>query len=125
MKGKVVRLQLGNQLVTLLQRLHSIGDKLIDNGLGRLGLVNNSSDFAHQPRTCVVKNIVVNIVGQILEIMLDRDDTLRSQVLNLLLTVLFPVLNVCVVADTKWSTLLGMISVFLCVEREVEYVNLR
>lgn len=40
-------LQLGNHLVTLLQKSSSIRNELINNSLGGLLLVHNSSDLTH------------------------------------------------------------------------------
>jgi hypothetical protein len=37
--------------------------------------------------------------------MLDRDNALGGQLLDLVLAVLFPVLDVFVVANTEWTTL--------------------
>lgn len=98
-------LQLSEHLVALGEKNSSIVDKLVDDGLGRLLLVDDGSDLAHQEGTGVVEGLVINIVGKVLEIVLDGDDTLGGELLDLVLAVLLPVGDVGVVADTEGTAL--------------------
>lgn len=97
-------LQLGNHLVTLLQESSSIRNELINNSLGGLLLVHNSSDLTHQEGTGIVQGVIINIIGQVLKVVLDGDDTLGSKLLNLLGAVLLPVQNVRVLTDAQGAT---------------------
>lgn len=98
-------LQLGNHLVTLLQPGNCVRDEFIDNCLRGLLLVDHRGNLAHQERTGVVQGFIINVIAQVLEVMLDGDDALRGELLDLLLAVLFPVLDVGVVSDPKRTTL--------------------
>jgi len=98
-------LQLSNHLVALLKESSGISDELIHNGLGGLLLVNNSSNLAHQEGTSVVESVIINVIGQVLHIVLDGDNTLRGKLLDLLVTVLLPVEDVRVLANTEGTTL--------------------
>lgn len=109
-KREKKNLQLGNHAVALVQDLSSIVDQLVNNGLGRLLVVDHSSGLTHQVRTSVVNVVVVNVVGHVLEVVLNGDNTLGSELLNLLCAVLLPVLDIFVLADTKGTTL-GFLSV--------------
>lgn len=104
-QSKSKHLQLSKHLVALRQEDSSIVNQLVDDGLGRLLVVNDSGSLTHQVRTGVVNGIIVNIIRQVLEVMLDRDDTLGSEFLDLLSAVVLPVLDVGVLADTKGTTL--------------------
>lgn len=101
-------LQLGEHLVALLKQSSSVSDELINDSLGGLLLVNDGGDLAHQERTGVVKSFVVHIVGQVLKIVLDGNDTLGSKLLDLLGTVLLPVHDVGVLANTQGTALYRM-----------------
>jgi hypothetical protein len=97
-----LQLRLGyNQPVGVLQRLDSIADELVHNFPGSLLLVANSSDLAHQERSCVVHCLVIKIVTQLLQVVLDGQNALASQLLDLSCSVLLPILNVWVLADTE------------------------
>lgn len=98
-------LQLSKHLVALLQQSSGVRDELVNNSLGRLLFRHNGSDLAHQERPSVVQRLVVNVIGQVLEIVLDGDDTLGGQLLDFFLAVLFPVLDVGVVADAQGTAL--------------------
>lgn len=91
--------------MALLQQISGIVNKLINNSLGRLLLIDDGSDLAHQEGTGVVQGLVVNVIRQVLHVVLDRDDTLGGQLLDLLLAVLFPVGDVGILANTKGTTL--------------------
>ena len=99
-----LQLRLGhNQPVGVLQRLDSIADELIHNFPGSLLLVANSSDLAHQEWSCVIHGLVIKVITQLLQVMLHRQNALASQLLDLSCSVLLPVLNVWVLADTEGS----------------------
>lgn len=98
-------LQLSNHLVALRHLNSGIVDQLINNCLSGLLLVDHSSGLTHQVRTGVVNRVVVNIIRQVFKVVLDRNDTLGGQLLDILGTVFFPVLNVGVLADTERTTL--------------------
>ena len=98
-------LQLGNHLVALLQQCSGVIDKLVNNSLGGLLFIDNSGNLTHQIRTGVVESVIINIIGQVLEVVLHRDNTLGSELLDLLGTVLLPVQDVGVLADTQGTTL--------------------
>lgn len=113
-------LQLGDELVALLDPSNGIVDKLVDNGLGRLLLVDNGSGLAHEERTEGLERVIILIVTEglnadllgsllggvliasaevLVEISLVGDGTLGGELLHLLLTAGLPVVNVRVVAD--------------------------
>ena len=98
-------LQLSNHLVALRHLNSGIVDQLINNCLSGLLLVDHSSGLTHQVRTGVVNRVVINIIRQVFKVVLDRNDTLGGQLLDILGTVFFPVLNVGVLADTERTTL--------------------
>jgi len=104
-QSKSNHLQLRNHLVALRQEDSSVINQFVDDGLGRLLLVDHGGGLTHQVRTGVVNGVIVNIIRQVLEVVLDRDDTLGGEFLDLLGAVLLPVLDVGVLADTKWTTL--------------------
>ncbi len=97
-------LQFGNHLVTFLEESSSIRNELIDNGFGRLLLVHDSSNLTHQEGTSIVQDRVINVIGQVLKVVLDGNDTLGSELLDLILAVLLPVNNVVVLADAQRAT---------------------
>lgn len=97
-----------------MARLHEDGslvDQLVNDSLGRLLLVHHSGRLAHQEGTSVVNRLVIDIVRQVLKVMLDGNNTLRSQLLDVFGAVFFPVLDVRVLADTERTTL-GHVSNF-------------
>lgn len=108
-------LKLGNQLVALLDPSNGIVDQLVDDGLGGLLLVDHGGGLAHQVGTGVVNVLVINVIGQVLHVVLNGDDTLGSELLDLVGAVLFPVLDVGVVADTE-RTALRWILVFVIIK---------
>ena len=118
-------LQLGDELVALLDPSNGIVDELINDGLGGLLLVNNGSSLAHEERTESLKRVIVlivtenlnaNLLGSFLgglliasaevlvEISLVGDGTLGGERLHLFLTAGLPVVNVRVVADAHGAT---------------------
>lgn len=113
MQNKGNRSQLGNKLVAVFEHSGSIRNKLVDNSLSRLLLLNDSSDLAHQERTSVVQGVVINVVGQVLHIVLNRDNTLVGKLLDFLAAVLLPVLDVRVVAHTERTALCHISNVSL------------
>lgn len=91
--------------MTLVQKVRSIVDQLVNNRLGRLLLVDHSSGLTHQVGTSVVNVVVVNVVGHVLKVVLNGNNTLGSELLDLLSTVFLPVLDVFVLADTEGTAL--------------------
>ena len=91
--------------MALVQELRSLVDQLVNNGLGRLLLVDHSSGLTHQVRTSVVNVVIVNVVGHVLKVVLNGDNTLASELLDFLGAVLLPVLDVFVLADTEGTAL--------------------
>lgn len=122
MKQNFTILQLGNHLVALLEPCDGVVDKLVDNSLGGLLLVADSSGLAHEEGAELVQRIVDIDLGrvvvaaaaatltvtarvhQLLKIGLVRDNTLCGELLDLLLTLRLPVLNVWVLAYTQGAT---------------------
>lgn len=104
-QSKSKHLQLSKHLVALCQEDSSVVNQLVDDGFGRLLVVNDSGSLTHQVRTGVVNRVVINVIRQVLEVVLDRDDTLGGEFLDLLGAVVLPVLDVGVLADTKGTTL--------------------
>lgn len=97
-----LKLRLGNdERVSILQRLDAICNKLVDNLLCRLLVVDNSSDLAHEERPCVIHSVVINVVTHLLQVVLDGYYALASELLDLVLPVFFPVVDVWVVADAE------------------------
>lgn len=117
-------LQLGlstdDELAALLQLGNSIVDELIDNSLGGLLDVDNSSSLAHQEGAELLQRVVILLVvgllggldnGRLLaavedlvEIGLVGDGALGSELLHLRLAVGLPVVDVGVVAHAHGST---------------------
>lgn len=91
--------------MALLHEDGSLIDQLINDSLGRLLLVDHSGRLTHQEGTSVVNRLVINVVRQVLKVMLDGNDTLGGQLLDIFGSVLFPVLDVRVLADTERTTL--------------------
>lgn len=116
-QSKSKHLQLSKHLVALSQEDSSVVNQLVDDGLGRLLVVNDSGSLTHQVRTGVVNSVVVNIIRQVLEVVLDRDDTLGGEFLDLLGAVVLPVLDVGVLADAEGTTLFP-ISIKLRMKKE-------
>lgn len=61
-QSKSKHLQLSKHLVALSQEDSSVVNQLVDDGLGRLLVVNDSGSLTHQVRTGVVNSVVVNII---------------------------------------------------------------
>lgn len=100
-------LQLGNHFVASLQPSNGIVHKLINDSLGRLLLVDNSSTLTHEVRSVLVKDVLVVVVfalagafSELVKIGLVGNDTLGDELLNFCLAVGLPVINVVVVTDT-------------------------
>jgi hypothetical protein len=91
--------------VALGEKNSGIVNKLVDDGLGGLLLVDDGRNLAHQEGTGVVKGLVIDIVGKVLKVVLDRNDALGGELLDLVLAVLLPVGDVGVIADTEGTTL--------------------
>lgn len=98
-------LQLGKHLVALGQKNGGVVNELINDTLGGLLLVDHSSDLAHQIWAGVLKIFVINVIGDVLHVVLNRDDTLGSKLLDLLGTVVLPVEDVLVLAHTQGTPL--------------------
>ena len=92
--------------MALLHHRTGLRDHLINNNLGGLLLIDDSSDLAHQEWTSVVESVIIDVVGKVLHIVLNGDNAFSSELLNLLGAVLFPVLDIGVVADTERTALL-------------------
>lgn len=105
MQNKRNSLQLSKHLVALLHHRTGLRDHLVNNSLGGLLLLDDSSNLAHQEGTSIVESVIIDVVGQVLHIVLNRDDTLPGELLNLLSAVLLPVLDVRVVADSERTAL--------------------
>lgn len=88
-----------------MQPSDSITNELVDDGLCGLDLVNDSGSLTHQPGAGIVQCLVIDIVVKLLKVVFDRNDTLRSKILDISSAVLLPVLDVWVVANTEWSSL--------------------
>lgn len=106
----IYSLQLSNHLVALLQQNSGISDELINDSLGRLLLVDNGGNLAHQVGTGIVQSVIIDIIGQVLHIVLDGDDTLSGELLNLIVAVLLPVDDVRVLANTEGTTLYPLLA---------------
>lgn len=106
----IYSLQLSNHLVALLQQNSGISDKLINDSLGRLLLVDNGGNLAHQVGTGIVQSVIIDIIGQVLHIVLDGDDTLSGELLNLIVAVLLPVDDVRILANTEGTTLYPLLA---------------
>lgn len=78
-------------------------DHLVDDGLGGLALVDDGGGLAHEEGAGVVEGVVVELIALLLHVVLDGDDAARRQVLDLLLAVLLPVLDVRVRAHAQRS----------------------
>lgn len=124
--------QLGNHLVTLLDPKNGVVDKLVDDGLGWLLFVDDSSALAHEVRAELLKRVIAVIViilgvvvgagstaavafdsavltasfatHVLLEVDLVGNGALGNKLLHLLATVRLPVFNVRVLADTHGAT---------------------
>jgi hypothetical protein len=100
-----IPLQFGHHLLPLIQPSDGIPNHLVDNGLGALPLVDHGGSFAHQEGAGVVHGLVVNVVAEFLEVVLDGDGAFGGQFFDFSGPVLFPVLDVRVVADSERSAL--------------------
>jgi hypothetical protein len=104
----ILYLKLSNHLVALLEKLSGISHELINDSLSRLLLVDNGGNLAHQEGTGVVQSVIIDIVGKVLHVVLDGDDTLGGELLDLLGAVLLPVNDVRVLANTEGTTLYSL-----------------
>lgn len=91
--------------MALVDVISGIVDQLVDDGLGGLLLIDNGGSLTHQVGASVVDCVVVDVIGQVLEVVLNGDNTLSGELLDILGTVLLPVLDVGVLADTEGTTL--------------------
>lgn len=98
-------LQLSKHLVALGQKNGCIVNELINDCLGALLLVDHSSDLAHQIWAGILKVLVINVIGDVLHVVFNRDDTLGSKLLDLLGAVVLPVEDVLVLTHTQGTTL--------------------
>lgn len=116
-------LQLGNHLVAALHPGDGVVDKLVNDGAGRLLLVDNGGALAHEQRAEGVNGVVVlvdgegldaNLLGglahlglvarvddvhELVEVGLVGDGALCGELLHLLLALRLPVVDVGVVVD--------------------------
>ena len=90
--------------MTLVHPPDRIRDHLVDDSLGRLLFTDDSRGFAHEERASVVHGLIVDFI-HVLKVVLHRDDTFAGEILDLLCPVLFPVLNIGVVAHPERSAL--------------------
>lgn len=115
-------LQLGNHLVALLEPCNGVVYELVHDCLGGLLLVTYSRGLTHEEGAELVEGVVnidfggivvaaalaaaftVTRVHELLEVGLVGDDTLGCELLDLLLALRLPVLNVRVLAYTKGAT---------------------
>ena len=97
-------LQLSNHLLSLVDPSNSVRNQLINKSLCALLLIHYGSSLAHQVGAGRVHYLIGNLVSPGLEIMLNGDYSLARQVLDLLRAVLFPVLDIRVVANTHRAT---------------------
>ena len=91
--------------MALVDVISGIVDQLVDDGLGGLLLIDDGGSLAHQVGASVVDCVVVDVIGQVLEVVLNGDNTLSGKLLDILGTVILPVLDVGVLADTEGTTL--------------------
>ena len=68
-------------------------------------MMENRGDLAHEEWTGIVQGLVVDVVGKVLQVVLDGDYALGGQFFDLLVSVVFPVLDVWVVAHTQRAAL--------------------
>ena len=86
--------------------LDCITDHVVNDLLGAQLLVHYSCGLAHQEGPCVVERVVVNVVAHGLHVVLDGDLALARELLDFLLAVVLPVLDVWVCAHAEWTALL-------------------
>merc|ERR1711964_237518 len=67
-------------------------------------LIYNSGGLAHKEGAGVVHGLIINIITQSLEIMLDGNNTLASELLDLRSAVVLPVRDISVVPYPQWSS---------------------
>ena len=93
-----------NVAVTCLNPLYSLADHLIYDLLRWLLLVNDSSNLTHQEWSGIVESIIVDVITQALHIVFNWNLASAGEILDFLLSVLFPVLDVWVLANAQWAT---------------------
>ena len=103
----VHRLQLSQQLWGLAQLLHCLRHNLIHNGLCRFFLIYHGCNFTHQKWLSLIQRVVVQLIGliKLFNVVLHGNSTLSCQRLNFITAILFPIFDVRVSADAKWTTL--------------------
>lgn len=113
-----MHLQLGKHLVAAPDPGSSIVDELINDSLGRLVLVHNSSGLAHEVGPELIDDVIdlgvlAGLVedlgdalgdgglarGEPIDVVLERDDTLGGELADLVLALGLPLVDVGVVAD--------------------------
>ena len=97
-------LQLSSQLLALVDGLDGITNKLINESLCGLLLVDSGGSLTHQEWAGVVHGLIIDIITELLKVVLDWDYALRGQLLDLLCAVLLPVVDIVVLADAHWAT---------------------
>lgn len=97
-------LQLRHHFPIFVNDRDSLRYHLIDDDLCRFSLVDDRSRQSHQVGSRIVHLFVGQVVAFGVEIVLDRDDTFVGQVFDLVLSVLFPVGDVGIAADTERSS---------------------
>lgn len=103
------QLQLGNHGIPFLHPLDGIRDHLVHDSLGALLLPHHCRGLAHEEWPSVVHGLVIDILGSF-KVMFDGNDTFAGQVLDLLCSILFPILDVRIVAHPEWSSLIMIIN---------------
>ena len=99
-----------NHTLPLRHPCNRVTHHLVHNSFCALLLVDHGCGLAHQERARAVHCLVVNVVSERLEVMFNWDSAFGSERFDLGGAVLFPVLDVRIVADAEGSAL-GMTSV--------------
>lgn len=60
----------------------------------------------HKEGACLIHHLIRNIITHSLKVMLDRNLALGSQLLDFLRTLVFPILDISVCANTEGATLI-------------------
>jgi hypothetical protein len=94
-----------NKAIAILQRRNGPINHIINNPFRGLLLICNRSSLAHKEWAGVIEGVVVNLVAKGLHIVFNWNLTTACKLLDLLSSVIFPVLNIWVQADTEWAAL--------------------
>lgn len=90
-----------NVAITCLQPLHCLTHHLINYLLRRLLLIHNRSNLAHQEGSRIIQRIVIDVIPQPLHIILNGDLAPRREFLDFLGAIVFPVVDVWVLAHSE------------------------